>query len=31
MWVTETNGLWSLAADLVSYLEGEEDEGSGYC
>jgi len=22
-WVTGTNGLWSLAPDLVSYLEGE--------
>jgi len=23
MWVTGTNGLWSLAPDLMSYLEGE--------
>ena len=29
MWVTGTNGLWSLAPDLVSYLGGEVDEDSG--
>jgi len=29
MWITGTNGLWSSAPDLMSYLEGEVDEGSG--